>query len=247
MTKQILILIAACMPIAAQIPATGNAFQQKVWWLTTPDPGSAPNKLALPPIDGQTGPVVGKPVSASEVRHNEQRLFDGSRIHADETERFYRDVSGRMRIETSTGVMIFDPVAGFTYELTDRKTYMKYPSGKSAVTIAALAHRSSAHSWKGKPKPEPTTLTEELTPQTVNGVYARGARVTTTIPAGTIGNDNDLKVVNERWYSDDLKLLLKSSNSDPRFGLTTYELTNISQTPPDPALFQIPPDYTEGH
>jgi hypothetical protein len=86
-----------------------------------------------------------------------------------------------------------------------------------------------------------------LTPQFLDGVYVKGARVTTTIPSGAIGNDRDLKVVNERWYSDDLKLLLKSSNSDPRFGVTTYELTDISQSSPDPALFQIPAGYTEGH
>ena len=65
-----------------------------------------------------------------------------------------------------------------------------------------------------------------------------------TIPAGTFGNDRDVKVINERWYSDDLQVLVKSSNSDPRFGLTTYELTNIMRTVPDPALFQPPADYT---
>jgi hypothetical protein len=28
--------------------------------------------------------------------------------------------------------------------------------------------------------------------------------------------------------------------------VTTYELTGISQAPPDPALFQVPAGYTEG-
>ena len=86
-------------------------------------------------------------------------------------------------------------------------------------------------------------VTEELPPQIVNGVWAKGSRITITIPAGTFGNDRDVKVVNERWYSDDLKVLLKSSNSDPRYGVTTYELTQIVQAPPSPALFQVPADY----
>src|SRR6266852_2890768 len=68
---------------------------------------------------------------------------------------------------------------------------------------------------------------EDLQPQVVNGIRAKGSRVTMTIPKGAFGNDRDVKVVNERWYSDDLQILLKSSNSDPRFGVTTYELTNI--------------------
>ena len=39
-------------------------------------------------------------------------------------------------------------------------------------------------------------------------------------------------------------MLVKSVNSDPRFGENTYQLTNISRIEPDSALFQIPPDYT---
>jgi hypothetical protein len=50
-------------------------------------------------------------------------------------------------------------------------------------------------------------------------------------------------VVNERWYSKDLQMVVKSVNSDPRFGTTTYELTNVVQGA-DPTLFQIPGNYT---
>ena len=39
-------------------------------------------------------------------------------------------------------------------------------------------------------------------------------------------------------------MLVKSSNSDPRFGQTTYELSNINRTAPGATLFQIPADYT---
>ena len=40
------------------------------------------------------------------------------------------------------------------------------------------------------------------------------------------------------------KGFITMANSDPRYGDTTYELTNISMAPPDPALFEIPSDYT---
>lgn len=86
--------------------------------------------------------------------------------------------------------------------------------------------------------------TEELGVQTVNGVAAQGTRVTQVVLAGKIGNNRDLHIVNERWYSGDLQLLVKTMNSDPRFGVTTYQLTNIVQGVQDAALFQIPPDYT---
>ena len=80
--------------------------------------------------------------------------------------------------------------------------------------------------------------------ETVNGVAAQGTRNTQIIPAGRIGNNRDIHVVNERWYSNDLQLLVKTVNSDPRFGVTTYQLANIVQGTQDPALFQIPSDYT---
>ena len=73
---------------------------------------------------------------------------------------------------------------------------------------------------------------------------AEGSGSGKALKRGYFGNDRDVNVVNERWYSDDLQVLLKSSNSDPRFGVTTYELTNITQVLPDPSLFQVPADYT---
>ena len=36
---------------------------------------------------------------------------------------------------------------------------------------------------------------------------------------------------------------MKSVNSDPRFGETTFELTEIREGAQDPALFQVPADY----
>lgn len=63
------------------------------------------------------------------------------------------------------------------------------------------------------------------------------------IPARAVGNAHEIKVVDERWYSEELGALVKSSTSDPRFGVSSYELTNIVQTDPDESLFQIPVDY----
>jgi hypothetical protein len=84
---------------------------------------------------------------------------------------------------------------------------------------------------------------EDLGVESLNGALASHTRDTLTIPQGQIGNNRDIHVVNERWYSDDLQMLVKTVNSDPRFGENTYELTNISRDEPDASLFQIPSDY----
>jgi hypothetical protein len=65
-------------------------------------------------------------------------------------------------------------------------------------------------------------------------------KVTRTIPAGQIGNQNDIVITSERWYSADLDLVLQETRSDPRFGNSTYQVTNIGPVTvnfmPDPSL-----------
>ena len=85
---------------------------------------------------------------------------------------------------------------------------------------------------------------EQLGTQAIEGVAAEGTRTTFTIAAGKIGNDRPIVTVNERWYSQELQAVVLSKNSDPRMGETTYRLTNIDRSEPDPSLFQVPADYT---
>jgi hypothetical protein len=89
----------------------------------------------------------------------------------------------------------------------------------------------------------PEVNQESLGTQTIEGVAAEGTRVTFTIPAGKIGNERPLITVSERWYSAELQTVVLSKISDPRMGETTYRLTNIVRSEPDPALFQVPADY----
>ena len=85
--------------------------------------------------------------------------------------------------------------------------------------------------------------TEDLGVQTIEGVEAVGTRTITTIPAGAIGNERPIEMVYERWYSNELRLVVMSKNSDPRFGEQTYRLTNIVRSEPDPSLFEVPSGY----
>ena len=87
-------------------------------------------------------------------------------------------------------------------------------------------------------------VVESLGTQFMEGVAVEGMRTTRTIPAGQIGNDLPINVVSERWFSADLKVLVMSRQSDPRFGETTYRLTNINRSEPSPQLFEIPAGFT---
>jgi hypothetical protein len=94
------------------------------------------------------------------------------------------------------------------------------------------------HSVVGMPLGE--TSKEDLGQQAIEGVSAKGTRTTTTIPAGTVGNEQPIKIVSEEWTSPDLQVLVMTRHSDPRTGETTYRLTNISRTEPAKSLFEVP-------
>ena len=73
---------------------------------------------------------------------------------------------------------------------------------------------------------------ETLAAQSIHGIMASGTRVTRTIPAGTIGNSQALQTVRETWMSDDLKVPLMTTVTDPRMGTMT---DGIDQHQPQPA------------
>jgi hypothetical protein len=103
-----------------------------------------------------------------------------------------------------------------------------------------MFHRVEAIAAMRAEKP----VVESLGTQFMEGVAVEGTRTTLTIPAGQIGNEQPINIVSERWFSPDLKVLVMSRQSDPRFGETTYRLTNITRTEPSPELFEIPADFT---
>ena len=85
--------------------------------------------------------------------------------------------------------------------------------------------------------------TESLGTQMMEGVQAEGKRMTTTIPAGEMGNERPLEIVNESWYSPDLQTTVMTRRSDPRNGETIYKLTNIQRVEPPQSMFVVPSDY----
>ena len=85
--------------------------------------------------------------------------------------------------------------------------------------------------------------TEDLGKQSIEGVLVTGKRVTTTIPAGRVGNDRPIVVIHEEWQSPELKILVKTIDSDPRTGEQTMELQGLARADPDPSLFHAPAGY----
>jgi len=210
--------------------------------------------------------VTGRPVSGTEEQKSTQTLSDGTVITNSSNDGFYRDSAGRTRVDTGGEVTIYDPVAHQTIILmtaAKRARIMPMPEiGEKAGTTFRIDAPAMTKSFTYTTATGTTTASatvatatagavpaenvkkEDLGVESLNGTLATHTRSTMTIPQGQIGNDRDIHVVNERWYSDDLQMLVKTVNSDPRFGESTYEFTNISRDEPAAALFQIPADYT---
>jgi hypothetical protein len=96
--------------------------------------------------------------------------------------------------------------------------------------------------------PEQSNATKSsLGTKTIDGVQATGTRTTTIIPAGAIGNDRNIIVTQDTWYSPELEMVLESVHRDPRFGVSIYSVINLQREEPDASLFQVPPGYTVQH
>jgi hypothetical protein len=211
--------------------------------------------------------------SADSVTEHIQTLADGNRFTRKSVAHIYRDSAGRTRREhemnrRGTTVMngdvprlliINDPVARVNYVIetqagTARKTQLPPPQVMEAFSKArgdnapfsVLMPTSAAHRRmsEGEGAAEPTKpVREKLPSQVIEGVLAEGTRTTLTIPAGEFDNEQPLVISHEEWYSPDLHMIVSMKHNDPRFGETTFTLTNINRSEPAADLFQLPPGY----
>jgi hypothetical protein len=213
----------------------------------------------FPPIDIrgveplQFGEIVrGAPFSAEAVTEMTQELRDGNRIERRSTVVIARDGAGRTRREQALPpigpvmpdanlrmITISDPQQRILYFIDpQRKTVAKSttPSGPPPLPAADQAG--------ARPLPPPQIASEALGNKQILGLRAEGTRQTMTVPPGVFGNVGPIDVVTDRWYSPELKIVLESRRSDPRSGDVTYRVTSLVREEPDPALFEIPSDYT---
>jgi hypothetical protein len=224
----------------------------------TPPPG---DRFAFEGMEMSLGGhlVKGAPYSAQTTTQITQTLGDGNHINRTITAQVYRDSQGRTRHEHSVSaigpwvaegkakqmVLINDPVAGVHYVLdAGQKTAVKMtlPAGWPGGHFGA--NRPWRGNLDGQLSPDSQVVKEDLGKRTIEGVETEGTRVTFTIPAGKVGNERQLQIVSERWYSADLQMVILSKRSDPRMGDSVYRVTNIVRTEPDSSLFAVPADYT---
>jgi hypothetical protein len=80
--------------------------------------------------------------------------------------------------------------------------------------------------------------------QMISGVETVGVKDSTYYNPGVFGNDRQMTVEREAWYSPHLDLNLLSIRSDPRTGKQTFTATEVTMGDPDLALFELPAGFT---
>jgi hypothetical protein len=219
-----------------------------------------PGSFAFDRIVGGFGGkvVTGAPFSAQVTRTTHQVLTDGTQINRTETGSMARDSVGRTRQEmilpaigplvntsgqTPHIVFIRDPAAGKGYVLSENKKtvltmMLRNPSNNpKAGARGALRMKMNAQF-------QANVQQQSLGTKTMDGLTVQGTQYTRTIPAGKIGNNKPIVITTEEWYSPQLQMVVSRTRTDPRFGTTTYQLSNINLNEPSQSMFMVPSDYT---
>jgi len=215
--------------------------------------------------------VKGTPFSAELTIEMPQYSTDGTSKSVVLQSLVYRDVNGRTRREQKTGAepaelaTINDFVAGVSYVLQPRlqvarkhaiepmndnaesevanhsgaKSTSRYQVLPSGTTSADAGSTRSVVS-----RTAPTVAESSLGERLIEGIKVEGKQTTTTIPPNSFGNPQPIVIVEERWYSAELRTVVLIKYSDPRFGDSSYRLANISRTEPSANLFVVPEQYT---
>lgn len=181
---------------------------------------------------GERSPVTGQPYSAIQTVTIRRLLQDGDEFTRQTVTRLYRDGAGRMRRDTldSEGELdhsLITDVDGATVFL-DHKNQL--------VSVGGTRRQAAVDRGEELQRPEGA---EPLGERDIEGVAATG--FATKRQVGREGEN--LEVTTETWVSKDLNMTLYRKHSDPRFGDSTVEITEIDRREPDPALFDVPRDY----
>jgi hypothetical protein len=204
---------------------------------------------------GMRTPVTGAPYSALRTTTRVETLANGSTITHTNQVKESRDSSGRTYLasvpnaaeggEARSFVRVFDPVSRESISWSSngkQATVVHLPEPGQFAGGRGLAAGATGGRAQFRGNSDAVT-TESLGSKTVNGVVAEGTRVTRTIAAGKIGNSEAITVTHDSWVAQDLKIEVERVDTDPRYGTTTVEVTNLSRAEPSAALFQAPAGF----
>ncbi len=139
-------------------------------------------------------------------------------------------------------IQIADPKQRTLYNCSPQKHICDLLVYDPASDLSAASPRKGTS--RTLPRGDGSVAWEDLGNRNIAGIDTDGTRETTTMNAGTMGNDQPLISMREYWHSDQLGINLLSIRTSPMFGKQTFTITEITAAEPDPQMFELPAGYT---
>jgi hypothetical protein len=204
------------------------------------------------------------PYTAEYKSKQVKTLADGSTLTNEWTEMTAVDSQGRHFTSTTTlprtaeqtpwtHASVFDPVARtrINWSLPGQQATvmtLPRPGAGCATAVGEAGTRPAPRPGFGvtRPIPHQRPEMEDLGTETIQGIEARGRRVTRTTPAGAVGNSEPLVHTTETWSASAPRMggiLVREIVSDPQMGQRNKELVSFSPGEPAPSIFQPPAGF----
>jgi len=186
------------------------------------------------------------PVTVEASNETIQTTADGNRFVRKSASLEIRDSQGRVRRESEIGaagnaywsVTVQDPVA---------HVHLSWNTRDQLVTRTLLPGVVNLKVEPAKmqllPVAQIANQREDLGTRIIAGYECTGTRTTITYPAGHFGNEKPYAVVNESWFSPQLRMTLEMKNIEPRAGVMTHHATKVTRGEPRKGLFEAPAGY----
>jgi len=224
---------------------------------TTP---TAPANIPMAPVvhapDGGTRQTVisiaipmltGSPFTAMVETEWVKILSDGSTATTKNRRTVARDSSGRVfeeRYFLTPNGDVEPRLQALQYRDPYRHEYTNCMVQQHTCYVSPMMQpaRTSAPKTLRQPM-NPNVKDESLGEKIEDGLTLLGTREITMLATGSIGNTRPEPIVKEFWYSPVLGVNIVTKRFDPRTGSQNFLVNHLSQSEPDPKLFEPPSGF----
>lgn len=194
-------------------------------------------------------PMTNAPFSATVSTEWRRQTSDGATIELKNHRLVARDSAGRIFEERRRFVPADSntPSLIFQTEYSDPARHTKYvcfPDSKVCDLFSYSAPLSQPTVPAGPIGDGRRYLSRaDLGKSDVSGIETIGTRETMSTGPGVAGNDREVSLTKEFWYSPKLGVNLVVKRMDPLQGTQVFTVSDIQLAQPDPRLFVLPAGY----
>jgi hypothetical protein len=184
-----------------------------------------------------------------EISEDVRPLADGNQIKNQKTRSFARDEHGRTRIDYTNSwgaqrIAILDLAAQTAYLVRpERKDVLRLSGADLAPPAKPAASAAPSDAAPSQPSPFSSSEHKKLGVKEMQGLQVTGSTWEFITPAGSQGNDRDMKDGTEAWHSADLGMNLYFRSTSARFGDRITRVENLKFGPVPASLFALPDGY----